>query len=65
MTPHLETMRQIARTQRRRAESAEAELKHCRELLDLYGFHQNGIHNGISAMQTRILNLESMLKTYE
>lgn len=48
-----------------RAETAEAELKSCRDLLDLYGFHQTGIHNGIAAMQNRILNLEAMLKSYE
>ena len=46
-------------------DQAVSELTVCRALLDSYGFHQIGIHNGIAAMQSRILNLESMLKSYD
>jgi hypothetical protein len=46
-------------------ERATNELTVCRALLDSYGFHQVGIHNGITAMQNRILNLESLLKSYD
>lgn len=46
-------------------QEAMGELTQCRVLLDSYGFRQAGIHNGITAMQNRILNLESMLKSYE
>ena len=41
------------------------EVTTCRALLDSYGFQQTGIHNGITAMQSRILNLESLLKSYD
>ena len=44
---------------------AVTEITVCRALLDSYGFHQTGIHNGITAMQSRILNLESMLKSFD
>lgn len=46
-------------------DEAVNELTVCRALLDSYGFHQTGIHNGITAMQSRILNLESLLKSYD
>lgn len=46
-------------------DEAVNELTACRALLDSYGFHQVGIHNGITAMQNRILNLESLLKSFD
>jgi hypothetical protein len=40
-------------------DQAVNELTLCRTLLDSYGFHQVGIHNGIQAMWNQIHSLKS------
>ena len=61
----IHTLESVNRALETERDQAVNELTVCRALLDSYGFHQTGIHNGIAAMQRRILNLESMLKSFD